>query len=53
MTLDRGFFTHTIKGHFCSLLVSNIFCDPRFLLSTFYCTFAHAQTKFQKILKGE
>ena len=22
------------KGHFCSLLVSNIFCDPHFLLST-------------------
>ena len=34
MTLDR-IFTHTIKGHFCSLLVSNIFLNPHFLLSTF------------------
>ena len=24
----------TTKGHFCSLLISNIFCDPLFLLST-------------------
>ena len=33
MTLDR-IFTHTIKGHFCSFLVSNIFLNPHFLLST-------------------
>lgn len=32
MTLDRV-FTHTIKGHFCSLLVSNILCYPHFLIS--------------------
>ena len=30
MTLDRVSL-HTIKGHFCSLLISNIFCDPHFL----------------------
>ena len=24
---------HTVKGHFCSLLISNIFCNPHFLLS--------------------
>ena len=29
MTLDRVSL-HTIKGHFCSLLVSNIFCYARF-----------------------
>ncbi len=32
MTLDRS-VSFAIKGHFCSLLVSNIFCDPLFLLS--------------------
>ena len=30
MTLDRSVFTTATKGHFCSLLVSNIFCYPRF-----------------------
>jgi len=34
MTLDRVSL-HTIKGHFCSLLISNIFCNPHFLRSTF------------------
>ena len=34
MTLDRG-CKPTIKGHFCSLLISNIFSYPLFLLSTF------------------
>lgn len=31
MTLDRSFFTLPTKGHFCSLLVSIILCDPLFL----------------------
>ena len=31
MTLDWSFFTHSVKGHFCELLVSNIFCLPLFL----------------------
>ena len=30
MTLDRSFFTLPTKGHFCSLLISNIFCNPLF-----------------------
>jgi len=29
MTLDCS-FDSAIKSHFCSLLISNIFCDPRF-----------------------
>ena len=33
MTLDRGFFTPPIKGHLCSLLISNIFLNPLFLQS--------------------
>ena len=32
MTLDHG-CKPTIKGHFCSLLISNIFSNPLFLLS--------------------
>ena len=31
MTLDCNALV-PIKGHFCSLLISNIFCDPLFLL---------------------
>ena len=27
-----SYLSPTIKGHFCSLLISNIFCDPLFLL---------------------
>ena len=30
VTLDRS-LSSAIKGHFCSLLISNIFCYPRFL----------------------
>ena len=29
MTLDR-LINLTVKGHFCSLLISNIFCYPHF-----------------------
>jgi len=35
-----------IKGHFCSLLISNIFCDPLFLLSAPHCSDEHATTLF-------
>ena len=31
MTLDRTLQKHTTKGHFCSLLISNILCNPLFL----------------------
>ena len=34
MTLDRVSL-HTAKGHFCSLLISNIFCYPLFLSLSF------------------
>ena len=30
MTLDCTLRKHAIKGHFCSLLISNIFCNPLF-----------------------
>jgi hypothetical protein len=54
MTLDRRLFAHTIKGHFCSLLVSNIFCDPLFLLSTLFDTALPSKTNLLFPLpKGE
>jgi len=32
MTLDHSTLLAATKGHFCSFLVSNIFCYPLFLL---------------------
>ena len=50
MTLARSFHP-TNKGHFCSLLVSNIFCDPLFLLSTLCYLFSTLSArKFYYIL---
>ena len=50
MTLDHVSL-HTIKGHFCSLLISNIFSYPLFLLSTlcfFFTTLKHSFTFLQR-----
>ena len=49
MTLDRVSL-HTIKGHFCSLLVSNILCDPLFLLIPFrYLTVSPVKLVFSDL----
>jgi len=52
MTLDRLPSKHPIKGHFCSLLISNIFCYPLFLLIR-YSVFFRLSVRFSvKILTG-
>jgi len=44
---------HTIKGHFCSLLVSNIFCNPLFHQSTLCFLSTLPKTLLCSFLKRE
>ena len=45
VTLDRIVLPAT-KGHFCSILVSNIFPDPLFHLAAFCLSFTTLKHKF-------
>ena len=52
MTLDCTLRKHAIKGHFCSLLISNIFCYPLFHRSA-VCFIHHISKTLNYIFSNE